>query len=118
MATRKLDNYLISHRKRAGFSQEEMAYLLGTRDGTATSRHEQFARTPTLETALAYEAVLGVPVRELFAGVYERAERSAVRRARLLSKRLASSGMSPASRKSELLRSLARKRETNDALAA
>jgi transcriptional regulator with XRE-family HTH domain len=69
-----------------------MAYLLGARDGTKISRYERFARTPSLETALAYEAILGTPVKELFAGAYARAERTALRRARLLKKRLAASG--------------------------
>ncbi len=117
MATRKLDNYLRSHRKRAGFSQEEMAYLIGTRGGPTASRHEQFARMPSLETAFAYEAVLGVPVRQLFAGVYERAERDAEHRARLLSKRLASRGANFGSRNPAVLRLLTANIETNDAPA-
>jgi hypothetical protein len=45
-----------------------------------------------LETALVYEAVFRTPVRELFAGIYEKAERSAARRARLLRKRLLAGG--------------------------
>ena len=84
----KLDNYLRSSRRRAGLSQNEMAYLLGAQDGTKASRYERFARTPSLETALAYEAIFGLSVRELFAGVYERAERAAARRARLLRKQV------------------------------
>jgi len=92
MATHKLDNYLRTYRKRAGFSQDEVAYLLGTRDGTKTSRHERLKRTPSLEAALAYEAIFGVPVRELFAGVSARAERMTQRRARLLKKRLDATG--------------------------
>jgi hypothetical protein len=47
---------------------------------------------PSLETALAYEALFGVPVRELFAGVSARAERTTRRRAHLLSKRLDATG--------------------------
>jgi transcriptional regulator with XRE-family HTH domain len=92
MAVQRLENYLRTHRRQAGLSQDQMAYLLGARDGTKISRYERFARTPTLETALAYEAILGTPVRELFAGAYARAERTALRRARLLKKRLAASG--------------------------
>jgi DNA-binding XRE family transcriptional regulator len=92
MATHKLDNYLRTYRKRAGFSQDEVACLLGTRDGTKTSRHERLKRTPSLETALAYEAMFGVPVRELFAGVSARARRQTRRRACLLRKRLQATG--------------------------
>ena len=62
MATHKLENYLKTYRRRAGFSQDEIAYLLAARSGAKTSRYERFRRTPSLETALAYEALFGVPV--------------------------------------------------------
>jgi transcriptional regulator with XRE-family HTH domain len=88
----RLQNYLRTYRRRAGFSQDEIAYLLGAKSGTKTSRYERFRRTPSLETALAYEALFGVPVRELFAGVSARAERMTRRRARLLKKRLEATG--------------------------
>ena len=88
MATHKLDNYLRTYRKRAGLSQEEIAYLLGACNGTKMGRYECFKRTPNLQTALACEAIFGVPVRELFAGVYERAERTVARRGRCLNKRI------------------------------
>ena len=102
MATHKLENYLRTYRRRAGFSQDEIAYLLAARSGTKTSRYERFRRTPSLETALAYEALFGVPVRELFAGVSARAERRTRQRARLLEKRLKTSGR----RSDQLLRLL------------
>lgn len=89
MPNHRLENYLKTYRKRAGLSQAEMAYLLGSRDGTCPARHEGFIRTPSLETALAYEVIYGTPVKELFAGMYARAERAAARRARVLEKRLA-----------------------------
>jgi DNA-binding XRE family transcriptional regulator len=88
MPTQRLDNYLRTYRKHSGLSQDEIAYILGARDGTQISRHEHFCRIPNLETALAYEAIYGIPVRELFAGVYERVERAAARRAWHLSKRI------------------------------
>ena len=88
MATHKLDNYLRTYRKRAGLSQDEIAYLLGACDGTKIGRYERFQRTPNLQTALACEAIYGVPVRELFAGVYEQAERTVARRARRLNERI------------------------------
>jgi transcriptional regulator with XRE-family HTH domain len=92
MPAHKLDNYLRMYRKRAGLSQDEVAYLLGTKSGTMTSRYERFRRTPSLETALAYEAIYGVPAKELFAGVSARAERVVRHRARILRKRLAVNG--------------------------
>jgi DNA-binding XRE family transcriptional regulator len=88
----KLDNYLRSSRRGTGLSQDEMAYLLGVRAGAIASRYERFKRRPALETALAYEAIFRTPVRELFAGIYEKAERSAARRACLLRKRLLTAG--------------------------
>jgi transcriptional regulator with XRE-family HTH domain len=92
MAIHKLENYLRMYRKRAGLSQDEVAYLLGGKSGTIASRYERFRRTPSLETALACEAIYGVPVKELFAGVSAKAEGLVRRRARLLKKRLDASG--------------------------
>lgn len=57
-------------RKRAALSQDEVAFLLGMNGGAKICRHERRSRAPTLETALAYEALYGVPVSELHAGVY------------------------------------------------
>jgi transcriptional regulator with XRE-family HTH domain len=80
----RLPNYLKTYRRRAGLSQDEVAFLLGCQSGAKVSRYERLARQPSLETALAYEAVLGIPVRELFAGVYEKVEGEINKRARLL----------------------------------
>src|SRR5437016_13669224 len=84
----RLPNYLKTYRKRAGLSQDEVAFLLGCRSGARLSRYERLARRPSLETAFAYEAVFGVPARELFAGVYEKVEREVVKRARVLAGKL------------------------------
>jgi transcriptional regulator with XRE-family HTH domain len=88
MSIHRLDNYLKTYRKRAALSQDEMAYLLGTWDGTSASRYEKFERKPGLQTALAYEAIFDTPLKELFAGLYQQAEMLTVQRARLLRKRL------------------------------
>ena len=54
------------------------------RTGVKVSRYESGSRTPSLETGLAYEAALGVPVCTLFRGRYEEiAERVAMRRRKL-----------------------------------
>ena len=69
-----LPNYLRTNRKQFALSQEEVAFLLGVKGmdkGGKVSRDENYSRIPTLETALAYEAIYGKPVRELFAGLYE-----------------------------------------------
>ncbi len=84
----KLKNYLRTYRKKAGLSQEEMAYLLGGQSGTRVSRYERFARLPALETALAYAVIFDVPVRDLFAGMAQQVERPLAKRAQQLIQRL------------------------------
>jgi transcriptional regulator with XRE-family HTH domain len=86
MSDTKLLNYLRGRRKLVGFSQKEMAYLLGSHTAGSISRYERFKRVPTLETALRMEIILGVPVRELFAGLYARASAATAKRARQLLK--------------------------------
>src|SRR5689334_6382351 len=90
----KLDNYLRTYRRRSGFSQDELAYLLGTSDGAKVSRYERNGRQPTLDTALAFQAIFNVPAEKLFAGRFQKAERAVRRRARLLARRLASESQS------------------------
>ena len=63
-----LQNYLRTHRRKTGLSQEDMAKLLGAERDTTVSRHESGQRLPALEMAIAYELVYQVPLRELFAG--------------------------------------------------
>jgi transcriptional regulator with XRE-family HTH domain len=70
MQEKPLDNYLRTERRLAGLSQEDLAFLLGSQNGTIVSRYERGRRTPSLETALAYEAILGIPVSELFPGKF------------------------------------------------
>jgi transcriptional regulator with XRE-family HTH domain len=81
---RPLPNYLRTYRKRACLSQKDVALLLGCTNESKASRYEQFARQPTLATALAYEALFGIPASELFAGVYDEAFEAVLARARLL----------------------------------
>src|SRR5207245_9679485 len=71
---KRLHNYLLTHRKRSSLTQREVAFLLGCRHKTKVSDYEQRTRRPVLETALAYEAVFGVPVRDLFAGMFDEVE--------------------------------------------
>src|SRR5918999_1105165 len=61
-----LQNYLRTHRRRSQLSQDEVAFLLGVRTGTRVTRHEGANRVPTLATALGYELLFDVPLRELF----------------------------------------------------
>jgi transcriptional regulator with XRE-family HTH domain len=75
--SRRFPQYLRSERKRGGLSQHDVAALLNTRPRTVR-HYERDHRLPPLETALAYEAMFGVPVSELFPGLAQ-AVRKAVR---------------------------------------
>ena len=84
---RPLNYYLRSYRRHAHLTQAGLAYLLGASTGVKVSRYESGNRTPSLETGLAYEAALGVPVCTLFRGKCEEiAEQVAKRRRRLEAK--------------------------------
>lgn len=96
MRSSKLPHYLRSHRKRLGFSQGELAFLLGCRTGAKVSHYERFARTPNLETMFAYAVIFQMHGRELFAGVFESAQVKTCRRARLLIEQLSSRESDPA----------------------
>lgn len=90
MSSPQLTNYLRTHRNRLALWQEEVAFLLGFKGedkGGKVCRDEKFAREPTLRSALAYEAIYGRPVRELFAGLYEQVEREVAERAKILAYR-------------------------------
>ncbi len=80
----KLTNYLRTYRRRAGFSQDEVAFLLGCRRSDNTSRYERFLHEPTLRAAMGYEVIFRTKLKELFAGIYEQVERDAIKRARKL----------------------------------
>jgi transcriptional regulator with XRE-family HTH domain len=84
---KSLPNYLQSQRKRLALSQEEVGFLLGIggmNKGAKVCRDENFAREPSLQDALVYEAIFGRPVRELFAGRYQQAEQAVAARAKIL----------------------------------
>lgn len=66
-------NHLRRYRKRGALTQEEIAFLLGAACGTKVSRHERASRPPSLQTALAYQVIFGVPVHELFPEDYREA---------------------------------------------
>ncbi len=90
MSSSPLTNYLRTNRNRLGLWQEEVAFLLGFKGedkGAKVCRDEKFTREPSLRSALAYEAIYGRPVRELFAGMYEQIEQEVAERARLLTYR-------------------------------
>ena len=108
MPSRKFPNYLRSARKRSGLSQDEIAFLLGGHNGGKVSRYERFNRLPSLATACVYEALFGVPVSELFGGVFEKACGKMKKRAELLARKLDVTSRDPSvAQKLQLLQSVA-----------
>jgi transcriptional regulator with XRE-family HTH domain len=100
----KLPNYLKTYRKRAGLTQDEMAFLLGCKSGAKVSRYEQFKRRPSLETVFAYQTILQVPANELFAGIFQEAQRETNKRVESLKKKLSQAEPTPlVARKLEML---------------
>src|SRR5579862_5613640 len=90
MSSSPLHNYLRMNRKRLALSQEEVGFLLGFNGeskGIKVCRDEKFVREPNLHTALAYEVIYGRPVRELFAGIYQKIEEDVGARAKILTYR-------------------------------
>jgi len=75
--------------------QDEVAYLLGAGSGTKASRYERSSRIPGLETVLAYEAIFGRPVSELFAGLYGDVQKLVARRAKRLEQKLRNQPQTP-----------------------
>ncbi|HTL57159.1 MAG TPA: hypothetical protein VL361_15865 [Candidatus Limnocylindrales bacterium] len=90
MASRKLPNYLRLHRKRTGFSEPEIAFLLGLHGAAQISRYEHFRAVPGLLTALGYHVIFQTSPPTLFGGKYQRVERMVRRRAKRLLTKLAS----------------------------
>lgn len=88
MSSHPLSNYLRMYRRRAGFSQDDVALLLGVKSGAKVCRYEKRRRVPTLQTALAYEVIFRVPVRELFRGAYQKLENEVSKRAERLARQL------------------------------
>ena len=62
----RLTHSLRSYRKRSGLHQREVSFLLGTKHKAKVSRYETGHRVPPLRTALAYAAILDVPLPKLF----------------------------------------------------
>ena len=79
---RKLTHYLRQERRRAGLSQEDIAFLLGARARQHVHRYESGMHLPPLRAALCYEAIFRKPVAYLFAGTYSAIAKDLARRAK------------------------------------
>jgi len=94
MPTSRLPNYIRTQRKRACLTQEEVAFLLGSKSSASISRHERFKQTPDLQTLLAYEMLFRTPVRSLFSSTHQEVAKKLRHRIRLLIRKLTRAGQS------------------------
>lgn len=62
----RLKSYLRPHRRRWGFTQREVAFLIGVKSSTAVSRLESAKRVPSLQTAFACGLIFDAASLELF----------------------------------------------------
>jgi DNA-binding XRE family transcriptional regulator len=74
MKKRNPVNYLRSHRQRWGFSQGELARLLGWSRPEVVSRIEQKERLPNLKLMIACFILFGIPAAEMFPDIADGVE--------------------------------------------
>jgi transcriptional regulator with XRE-family HTH domain len=67
----KNQNRLVIYRRRMGFSQRQVARLLGHKDATLLCMYERGRILPPLFAALGLGIILRVPVEFLFPGIYD-----------------------------------------------
>lgn|ERR1035441_11063245 len=92
MPASKLPNYIRTYRKRSCLTQEDVAFILGSKSSANVSRHERFKQTPDLQTLLAYEMLFRTPVRHLFGRTHQEVEKKLKHRIRLLVRKLLRAG--------------------------
>jgi transcriptional regulator with XRE-family HTH domain len=78
---RRLGTYLRTQRRRWGFTQSELARLLGMKSATHVSRIERGKRKPMTATILASAVIFGVKATEIFPGLADTIEDEVGRRA-------------------------------------
>lgn len=71
--------YLRTHRRVWGLTQQELADLMGFKSATHVSRIENGKRAPTMESALACQAIFGIPPSAMFPHAYDLVEERVVR---------------------------------------
>jgi transcriptional regulator with XRE-family HTH domain len=84
MKSGRLPSYLRAYRKKSGLTLRDMASLLGSQTPGQFFRYEQHQHIPSIRTAFAFEAILKVPVAELFAGIRESVEKEIEERMQIL----------------------------------
>jgi DNA-binding XRE family transcriptional regulator len=79
---KKLDCYLRPYRRRWGLTQDDLAALLGHKNGSVISRLERYGRQPSLEAAYALEVIFGTAPAELFPGLQAKVKKEVIARVR------------------------------------
>jgi len=67
-------SFVRAHRRRCGFSQAELALLLGVASSTTVSRIERSVRTPTATVMVACCILFDLPAPELFTSLHDEIE--------------------------------------------
>jgi len=83
-------NYLRTHRRRSGLSQDELVFLLSGYGKAKVARYERDLRVPSLENLMAYELIFRQNLAGLFPGVVKRLIPTIKQRACKLKKKLVS----------------------------
>jgi DNA-binding XRE family transcriptional regulator len=107
-----IGNYLRVHRRNAGLSQHELGQLIGYSRSWQISRHESSQTIPPLLIGLAYEAVFGVAVSAIFAGIQETVAHMVEQRIAEFEKQLQTSDAATGEKK-RILQWLRERRVTN-----
>ena len=107
--TKYMPHYMRRYRVRAGLTQGEMSHLLGSDSQPTIAHYEVLRREPDLRSALAYQVVFGVPLEELFPGIYDHVEQEVTKRAAELRGRLGEGNGTPGAwHKRKTLRAISR----------
>jgi DNA-binding XRE family transcriptional regulator len=85
---RRLGSYVRPYRLRWGFTQQELAFLIGAKRRKVISSLEGRGRNPRLSSAFALNVVFGTKSRDLFPALYIEVEEAVIARAYDLYERL------------------------------
>jgi transcriptional regulator with XRE-family HTH domain len=77
-------NYVRTFRRRSSLGQQDLAFLLGSKDRTKVCRYEHGRRIPSLRNALRLATIFDTTLGTLFSGLQREAYRDVVVRIALL----------------------------------
>jgi len=77
----KLTSHVRAHRRRRGFSQQELAVIIGFKSRSVVSKLERSTKTPTLNVAFALCVAFGTEAAEIFPSLFQEIETAVLGRA-------------------------------------